>query len=78
MSNYLNRQIIAGWLMDFGIILVKRREFRGAFSLFLCTSCNFFQEIFGAAKRVYKVLLIATEPSVHKKFVKKVTKKVLT
>ena len=38
----------------------------------------FFARFFGAAKRVYKVLSIATEPSVHKKFVKKVTKKVLT
>ena len=38
----------------------------------------FFSRFFGAAKRVYKVLLIATEPSVHKKFVKKVTEKVLT
>ena len=65
-------------MLGFCVMIFKRREFRGAFSLFLCTSCNFFQEIFGAAKRVYKVLLIATEPSVHKKFVKKVTKKVLT
>ena len=38
----------------------------------------FFARFLGAAKRVYKVLLIATEPSVYKKFVKKVTKKVLT
>ena len=38
----------------------------------------FFARFFGAAKRVYKVLLITTEPSVQKKFVKKVTKKVLT
>ena len=38
----------------------------------------FFARFFGAAKRVYKALSIATEPSVHKKFVKKVTKKVLT
>ena len=38
----------------------------------------FFARFFGAVKRVYKVLLIATEPSVHTKFVKKVTKKVLT
>ena len=39
---------------------------------------SFFASFYGAAKRVYKVLSIATEPSVHKKFVKKVTKKVLT
>ena len=38
----------------------------------------FFASFYGAAKRVYKVLLIATEPSVQAKFVKKVTKKVLT
>ena len=43
---------------------------------------NLFYNVFGknlvAAKRVYKVLWIATEPSVYMKFVKKVTKKVLT
>ena len=65
-------------MVSFSVKLAERREFRGAFSLFLGTSCNFFQEILDGTKRVYKVLFIATEPSVHTKFVKKVTKKVLT
>ena len=65
-------------MLGFCVMMFKRREFRGAFSLFLGTSCNFFQEILDGTKRVYKVLLIATEPSVYTKFVKKVTKKVLT
>ena len=39
---------------------------------------RFFEEILGALKRVYMMLLLNTEPRVSRKNVKKVTKKVLT
>ena len=55
-----------------------RREFRGSFASFKALFSKFFGEILDAAKPVYKVLSFATEPSVCTRFVKKVTKKVLT
>ena len=43
-------------------------------SIFITIFGNFWEP----SKSVYKVLFFATEPSVHTKIVKKVTKKVLT
>ena len=42
------------------------------------TFLKFFQEIFNVWKRVYRMLSFSTAPSVSRKNVKKVTKKVLT